>query len=143
MDGAPDARIVILHRVMTLSSDGCIGHARVGSGSNGHRQKPTWKICPHVPCVLCIPVISETWSGPQKLCRLSQCSIDWSVWELDGSREGLIHRHGVDGIGVIMKAGTENMFKWSYTGLHMTGVMLAVELLMCMVQNFFTCFYDV
>ena len=42
-----------------------------------------------------------------------------------------------------MKAGTENMFKWSYTGLHMTGVMLAVELLMCMVQNFLTCFYDV
>ena len=29
-----------------------------------------------------------------------------------------------------MKAGTENMFKWSYTGLHMTGVMLSVELLM-------------
>ena len=38
-------------------------------------QKPTWKICPHVPCVLCIPVISETWSGPQKLCGLSQCTV--------------------------------------------------------------------
>ena len=59
---------------------------------------------------------------------------------MDGSREGLIHRHGVDGTGVIMKAVTENMFKWSYTGLHMTGVMLAVELLMCMVQNFFDLF---
>ena len=74
---------------------------------------------------------------------VTMCSGDWSVWELDGSREGLLFRHGVDGTGVIMKAGTENMFKWSYTGLHMTGVMLAVELLMCMVQNFFTCFYDV
>ena len=67
-------------------------------------------LCSLHPCDIRIMQI-ETWSGPKKLCGLSQCSGDWSVWVLDGSREGLIHRRGVDGTQVIMKAGTENMFQ--------------------------------
>ena len=85
----------------------------------------------------------ETWSGPQKLCRLSQCSGDWSVWELDGSREGLLHRHGVDGTGVIMKAGTENMFKCPSLGCTWQGLCWQLSFWCVWFRIFFTCFYDV
>ena len=75
---------------------------------------------PHGKFVLMFPVFSASlWyqdnaNGDMKWTTktvwiVTMCSGDWSVWELDGSREGLLHRHGVDRTGVIMKAGTENM----------------------------------